>query len=160
MPNHETNYVVVVGDPAPMKGFLDEAFSPGDTTAAYHPDPELVLDFNLIVPQPENIEQGGCNGKHAEGEVCWYDWNVSHWGTKWGAYHHEERVIGGTEAQVEVRLQFETAWTAPTPIFQAIEERWGVAVHAITLDEGGAPPEFYGDPSDYMYVNTSVEFAS
>lgn len=155
MPNHETNYVVVVGEPAAIQRFLAEAFTDGE-----HDEPARVLDFNSILPQPEGIETGGCSGNHPEGVVCWYEWNSANWGTKWGAYSHRELLVTGTEAQLEVRLVFDTAWTQPTPIFVAIEERWGVEVNAITLDEGGAPPEFYGDnASDYLYVDTSVEFA-
>ena len=154
MPNHETNHVVVIGDPARIKTFLDEAFADGG-----HNEPDRVLDFEKILPPPEGIETGGCSGHHEPGVICWYEWNIANWGTKWGAYSHQDVVIAGNEEQVQVRLIFDTAWTQPTPIFEAIEKRWEVEVNAITLDEGGAPPAFYGDNThDYLYVSTSVEF--
>jgi len=162
MPNHETNHVVVIGDPAAMKQFMDEAFSPGDKERL---EPEQILDFNLIVPQPANIEQGGCGGGavggiHLEtGEVCWYSWNCDNWGTKWGAYSHEERELVGHEGEVQLRLRFDTAWSAPTPIFEAIEKRWDLKVVAITIDEGGFPPVHYGDDAaSYIRLTTDGEF--
>jgi hypothetical protein len=149
--------VVVVGDPDKVKRFFDEAFRDGDPDEQ---EPSRVLDFNLITPQPANIEVGPCGRDHAEGVVCWYEWNRANWGTKWGAYSHTEPVLGGNEGQAELKLTFDTAWTSPTPIFQKIEERWGVAVNAITIDEGGYPPVFYGtDVNDYLYINTEVEFS-
>ena len=93
MPNHETNNVVVIGDPEKIKKFLAEAFvQPGalfdeeENDTNDHDFPVLV--FDLIVPQPENIETGGCSGEHEPGVICWYRWNVDNWGTKWGAYSH------------------------------------------------------------------------
>jgi hypothetical protein len=70
------------------------------------------IDFGRIVPEPENIERGGCSGYHAPGVVCWYVWNREHWGTKWNAY--SMRRIGTTG------LYFETAWNTPEPVFHAL----------------------------------------
>jgi hypothetical protein len=157
MPNHESNYVVVVGDPDKVKRFFDEAFRDGNPEDH---EPARVLDFNLIIPQPANIERGNCPGYHAEGVVCWHAWNSSNWGTKWGAYSHTEPQLAGNEGQAELRFTFDTAWTSPIPIFQKIEERWEVAVNAITIDEGGFPPVLYGtNVNDYLQINTNVEFA-
>lgn len=154
MPNWESNFVVVSGDPDKIQRFFTEAFSDGEAN-----EPDRVLDFNLVVPQPANIEVGGCNGQHEEGVVCWYNWNIANWGSKWSATNHREPMLSGNEDTAELKLIFDTAWTQPTPIFEAIEERWEVEVNAITLDEGGAPPVFYGDNvHDHMYVSTSVEF--
>jgi len=161
MPNHETNNVVIIGAPENIRRFAAEAFiQPG---ATYPNDPEAVntasipiLNFDLIVPEPENIERGGCNGQHEDGVICWYTWHLENWGTKWGAYSHEhyelrwfERYAAGDEPREvygRIDLRFETAWSQPTPIFQAIEQRWDVAVHCVTQDEGGYPDVEYGDP--------------
>lgn len=154
MPNHETNNVTIIGEPAKVKAFIAEAFiQPGDPVPGTEETNDRaipVLMFELIVPQPENIEVGGCSGQHAENEVCWYTWNLEHWGTKWGAYnsdHHELRFFENVEGvYARLDLRFDTAWSQPTPIFAAIEERWGVKVHAVTQDEGGFPDTEYGDP--------------
>lgn len=157
MPNHETNNVVIVGDPEKIKKFLAEAFvQPGalfdeeENDTNDHDFPVLV--FDLIVPQPENIETGGCSGEHEPGVICWYRWNIDNWGTKWGAYSHShfqhqtlvKHESGETYGRVDLR--FDTAWSAPIPIFEAIQEKWGVTVHAVTQDEGGYPDVEFGDP--------------
>lgn len=76
---------------------------------------EKIIDFGLIIPQPENIERGGCTGKHEPGVVCWYTWNIENWGTKWGAYDAE---IG------DETLKFDTAWSHPLPIIRALAKKF------------------------------------
>lgn len=75
------------------------------------------IDFATIVPQPPNLEQGGCSGKHAPGIICWYDWQVQNWGTKWNAYDIER--IADNE------IRFDTAWSTPTPIWSRIAKACG-----------------------------------
>lgn len=82
----------------------------------YFSDPELpdfVVDFNKVVPEPANIETGGCTGSHPEGVICWYSWHIENWGTKWGGY---------SAAMVEGGVKFETAWSHPFPIIQALSK--------------------------------------
>lgn len=79
---------------------------------------EVIIDFAMLVPQPENIETGGCTGEHPEGVVCWYDWNITNWGTKWNGYHLE--LEHGDET---VTLRFETAWAHPFPIVEALSKK-------------------------------------
>jgi hypothetical protein len=79
-------------------------------------DAESHIDFNNIIPEPENIERGGCDGRHEEGEICWYDWRCLEWGTKWNAI---------TDTPVElnsnpVTLRFDTAWAHPFPIIETL----------------------------------------
>lgn len=159
MPNHETNTVVVIGKPENVEKFLAEAFT------------DKLIDFEKITPPPANIETGGCSGTHEPGVVCWYEWNVANWGTKWGAYSHGDLTYAkyegyyietddaGDEEGVEGRygradFTFQTAWSAPTPIFEKIESTWNVRVHAVTQDEGGFPDVEYGDP--YSYVESRI----
>jgi len=44
MPNHETNNVLIIGEPNQVAAFVEEAFTDGR------------IDFEKIVPTPENIE--------------------------------------------------------------------------------------------------------
>ncbi|MHC6175442.1 DUF1281 family ferredoxin-like fold protein [Glutamicibacter sp. X7] len=81
---------------------------------------ERIADFNLVVPQPVNIETGGCSREHDEGVVCWWDWNLHYWGTKWNAYRTEiERQDDGT-----AKLRFETAWSHPFPVIEALSKKF------------------------------------
>lgn len=85
------------------------------------------------------------------GAVDWYGWSVENWGTKWGGYSHSHYELGFYQPYREdpaygrVDLRFETAWSQPVPIFEAIQERWGVRVYACTQDEGGFPDVYFPD---------------
>ena len=175
MPNHETNNVVIIGKPENIQRFVAEAFiHPGQP---FPRDPEglvndkdfPLIDFELIVPPPPNIETGGCNGQHEEGVVCWYTWNLENWGTKWGAYSQDHFAVryfdSGNEVEGvygRVDLRFDTAWSQPTPIFEAIQTRWDLVVHAVTQDEGGFPDTEFGNPYDEEVIRkvTTFEFDS
>lgn len=150
MPNHETNHVVIVGTEEKLKRFREEVIKP---TPKDSRNDEFV-DFNAIVPQPPNIETGGCSGQHQPGEVCWYQWNVDNWGTKWGAYDYDpDRTEEKDHSEGRLLyLVFQTAWSAPTPVFAAIEEKYGVEVHAWTEDEGGFDPVEYGEPKRFLEI--------
>lgn len=93
------------------------------------------VDFNLVIPQPENIEHGDCGYPsynvrsdcvHPEtGKVCWYAWNPKNWGTKWNAYDQgwitgegQQPMSSPPEDSNEpVTVKFETAWAIPEPVF-------------------------------------------
>lgn len=93
MPNHITT--IIEGDHESLKSLLDD---------------EGHVDFGRVIPPPVNIETGGCDTHHAPGVICWYQWRIDHWGTKWNAYDTE--VSDG-------RLQFDSAWSHPTPVVVA-----------------------------------------
>ena len=127
MPNHVTN--VVTASNEVLKALMDDK---GNAT------------FTKLVPEPENIETDGCsmdavNGVHAGGVVCWYDWHLSNWGTKWDAY---DSIYTGD------KLQFDTAWSTPAEVWKALhakfpdehieiewaDEDFGYNVGTITID--------------------------
>lgn len=83
------------------------------------PAPARIVDFAAIVPPPPNIETGGCTGTHADGVVCWYEWNVANWGTKWGGYSASDKALPGDLCE----LRFDTAWSHPYPIITALAAR-------------------------------------
>lgn len=83
------------------------------------------IDFNRIIPQPKHILQVdiGSGLKKAYGEdATWYNWRVTNWGTKWGAYGFEP-----DQGWEQNELSFETAWAPPVPIFRELS-CWGVSV--------------------------------
>lgn len=85
-----------------------------------------IVDFGLVIPQPPNIETGGCSHpskfnrdpaqvkEQADGTICWYEWNIANWGTKWGAYNHS--------MDHERAIRFDTAWSHPYPILVALSK--------------------------------------
>lgn len=72
---------------------------------------EGAVDFSIVVPPPSNIETGNCSGKHDEGVVCWYEWNLANWGTKWNA--------GDAYGSGSV-VCFDTAWSPPVEWFEQL----------------------------------------
>jgi Ferredoxin-like domain in Api92-like protein len=58
----------------------------------------------------------------AIGADSWYDWAVKNWGTKWNACRAEINEILEDDGTVEI--SFDTAWSAPFPIFQAIAAKF------------------------------------
>lgn len=81
---------------------------------------ERITDFNSVIPQPANIETGDCPGRHEPGIICWRDWSISNWGTKWNAYDTKTGELeDGTET-----LQFNTAWSHPFPVIEALSVKF------------------------------------
>ncbi|GAA2941070.1 hypothetical protein ACFO7V_16755 [Glutamicibacter bergerei] len=93
---------------------------------------EKITDFNMAIPQPVNIETGGCSRQHEEGVICWYEWNPKSWGTKWNAYETtvEPRENGLTE------LRFDTAWSHPYPVLEKLSKKFpSVLIQVSYADE-------------------------
>jgi len=97
------------------------------------------LDFNKIIPQPENIFNGSLGEKEKqmcieEGRPNWYDWNLENWNTKWGAYSFELN----EDDENTLSFDFQTAWNVPTPIMNKIFElAKGCEIKYLAVDEGG-----------------------
>lgn len=103
MPNHVTNIVTASADV--LNALMNDE---GNAT------------FTNLIPEPENVERGGCpmdavNGVHADGTLCWYEWHIENWGTKWDAY---DSVYTGD------RLQFDTAWATPVKVWEALHAKF------------------------------------
>lgn len=107
MPNHIQNQIT-----APRE-VIDALTRQGD-------DGKTITDFAMVIPVPANIETGNCTRQHPEGVICWLDWNVENWGTKWNAYQTEiEQLDDGT-----AQLRFQTAWSHPHPVIEALSKRF------------------------------------
>lgn len=112
MPNHITNKLTVLGTDEEIEKVFE--FLKG---APYEDGSPRLVDFNKIIPQPANMFHGGLSEEDrrrcsAEGIPNWYDWNIKHWGTKWGAYSIRQREGNS--------ITFETAWSFPEPVAQKL----------------------------------------
>lgn len=87
-------------------------------TALLTPD-HTAIDFNNLIPQPPTIETGPCTGRHDPDTICWRDWNIEHWGTKWNG-----DLIDLTLTSTHGTLTLDTAWSAPLPILFALSVRY------------------------------------
>jgi hypothetical protein len=106
MPNHITNKITFRGNQTNINTIL--TLIRGN---------EQYIDFERILPMPSNIYQGNLGSAEREryGSNNWYDWSIAHWGTKWNAYSSD---FNGNENTIF----FDTAWSAPIPIFQKLAE--------------------------------------
>jgi hypothetical protein len=74
------------------------------------------------------------------GAPTWYEWRCEHWGTKWNAYGAKVTDIGDGS----LRVQFDTAWSLPFPIFETVVSAFpqllfeGLLVVISTLSARGA----------------------
>lgn len=99
----------------------------GDYTPTPPDDKRRLVDFALVIPEPDRMFHGGCNGQHPhphpDGGVydhCWYNWNVENWGTKWNAYD----VAWEDLDDGRVQLNFDTAWSHPEPVITALSKKF------------------------------------
>lgn len=67
-----------------------------------------------------------CRNLYEYGVADWYEWCCRYWGTKWNA----------CQTYWEGRcLSFQTAWSAPHPILEALSKKYGVAFTHQWADE-------------------------
>lgn len=84
----------------------------------------------------------------------WYDWNIANWGTKWDASDAgiDTDYLKPEEENSSISYTFQTAWSVPEPVFQAMvkqhpelsfdfeceeEQGWGVKFTSSDLDDDG-----------------------
>ena len=89
------------------------------------------FDFNTIIAEPKTKEKCAkkyiCDPKeeHIEAFVGrewfnWYKWRYDKWNTKWNSFDLEiERT-----SDSHLIIRFNTAWNEPSPIFQALVNRY------------------------------------
>lgn len=126
MPNWITNKLIINADEKMVQKILSEVKSK-----------DSEFDFNLIVPQPNELEGTTAPARIITDEEYsispdkgitqtmsddliqkygfdnWYDWRYQHWGTKWNS---DEVNICDNE------IEFNTAWCNPMPIFLKLSE--------------------------------------
>jgi len=104
---------------------------------------ECEFDFNQAIPYPQKYKEmddererlgykefhekygeNASDGYNAGG----YDWCIENWGTKWNACEpHRERDV----------MQFETAWSPPSPIVIALAKKFQSVSFYLEYFEGG-----------------------
>lgn len=102
MPNHITNVITIQApEGRSHKEVLDFVASENQ-----------LFDFNKLIPMPQIVVDSiGTPGINP----LWYGWSNENWGTKWNAYE--------TSIKDNV-IRFQTAWSAPAPIFHALHEEF------------------------------------
>ena len=167
MPNHVINVVKFKHLKPNEVDFILEAL-----THEYN-DTERILDFNAIIPEPKTKDKcpEDClvNKDSHVMEVPekpwfdWYAWHNKYWGTKWDAYDGYTKI-----GKTWVMCVFNTAWSAPFPIYEALaqkynfefevkyaDEDYGSNCGKITYDPAADEYEHYCD--DYYDAGTRAE---
>lgn len=160
MPNHDTNYVCIAGSPAEVRRFRKEACQRDAKSGLNMPN------FDVLAPQPDYVLD---STKHLSSDPAWYAWRIRHWGTKWEPYEPIMDEVKDLTDDISVMyMVFHTAWSPPTPIFEAIEQQYDLRVWAETVDEGGfEQPSYRGSKYGYPvrkreiaeYDDEEVEYA-
>jgi hypothetical protein len=100
----------------------------------------------LVSIAPENLQKAELMKEAVDttGFTSWYDWSIRNWGTKWNSMHFK-RISDDPFVFV-----FDTAWSAPVPVFEALAERFpNLQIHCATFDEGwGFAAEGWFNPPD------------
>ena len=160
MPNHVTHRLQISGPAEKIKAFKEAFLSIEEDS--------VMLDFERIIPMPEIISktvsgytiidgqtvsswiEEEIDGKRVKrlpteeeqkllaeaGAANWYDWSCQNWGTKWNSYSGTWQYEDGAD---QAKLTFDTAWSTPDPIFEAIAlrpEAEGLTIEIVAFDEG------------------------
>lgn len=75
-----------------------------------HPREEEMADYKSVI---------GWNGKSIDDPTGWYEWNRSHWGTKW-----DVEDISVVQDEEGVCYYFNTAWSPPTVAMVTLSEQF------------------------------------
>ena len=159
MPNHVENDLVITGDPETLRAFVAYAEGPAGTGG---PDKETVLlSAHRFIPYPEQydvdrMECTKCRHQFPRGQgedmfpkcpQCGsstkdgynrggYDWCIEHWGTKWGLY--EVELVEDLSEDDQLIYTFQSAWSPPIPVIQAMSKQFPSLSFALDYFEGGA----------------------
>jgi len=111
VPDFVTNKLIFTGDEETINELLtkiayDENQDSGSTKPIIG-----TIDFEKIIPIPENICQ-----EYLNGEDNWYFWCNSNWNTKWNSISLDE------EYHNDNTIMFDTAWKPPFPIIKKLSE--------------------------------------
>ena len=127
MPNWCSNEVQIDGSKEDIAKFKEECFTDHKG--------ESVLDFSKILPEPD-YDKPKKDGTHNNGVQTelhsvmpdWWTWRNDNWGTKWNlAPTHDGDLtayITVEDREDIIQLEFDTAWSPPSGIYEAIVDKY------------------------------------
>lgn len=91
------------------------------TWASKYDDAEDMIE-DMIKSGRANMKEGqmALDNIRDYGHQDWHKWNSANWGTKWNAYSQEYKEDG--------TIKFETAWSTPYPVIEALSRKFPEAV--------------------------------
>ena len=127
MPNWCMNKLTVTGPEADVQRFKEMAVGqspwlrPGE-----RPEEPNVLNFHSLVPIPDEVLAAG----YAD---AGYDWEVAHWGCKWGA--RDACILDEWDGHIE--YEFNTAWSPPIEFLEQVAKQFPSLLFLLDYDEPG-----------------------
>ncbi len=127
MPNWCSNEVQIDGSGEDIAKFKEECFTDHKGVA--------VLDFSKVLPEPD-YDKPKKDGTHNNGVQTepssvmpdWWNWRNENWGTKWNLVPNPEGNLSGYDfvdhGKDYIQLEFETAWSPPDGIYEAIVAKY------------------------------------
>lgn len=122
------NEVSIHGEEQEVAKFVDECFTEVDN--------QQVLDFDKVLPEPD-YDKPKKDGTHNDGVQTklnapyehpdWYTWRNANWGTKWNLVPAKGGSVDGYSVDITkdyINLTFDTAWSPPDGIYDAIGDRY------------------------------------
>jgi hypothetical protein len=135
MPNWVSNSLNIIGDKEQITRLVAQVSAPYTTKGSEWVDGKMITvdavvtdqDFsfwNISRPEGEDLDKynesmGG--GTHAT--PFWYEWNSTHWNTKWEACDATSELTHG-EKESWASYHFQTAWSPPTIVLAKLAEQY------------------------------------
>jgi len=145
MPNWCENEVTLThSDPAQLKR-LAEAFDSGKFLSAVLPEPDYTVtpvaktypEFDAIHAKTPEDREKALKNEPTIREDAWWDWRVSHWGTKWevGMDKGRENYAQLNDAGTKLFVSFDSAWSPPLGVYEELR-RQGFGIAAYYWEQG------------------------
>ena len=127
MPNWCSNEVQFDGSEEDIAKFKEECFTDRKGVA--------VLDFSKVLPEPD-YDKPKKDGTHNDGVQTelhsvmpdWWNWRNENWGTKWNLVPDHDgdltAYITVEDGEDFIMLEFDTAWSPPSGIYEAIVDKY------------------------------------
>lgn len=147
MPNWCNNDLTVRGNPEYLKKLSDAAA-------------EGTL-FQFIKPMPEALRdtvKGSGEEKQevfVDGVNNWYDWCVNNWSTKWD---NSEAYSNELVSDDELVLSFDTAWSPPIGVYEALLDKDEVEEVYATYYESGMDFAGIWDNGDDQFMEDLTQY--
>jgi hypothetical protein len=153
MPNWCENTILIQGDPAVMEDLMNTLEEGGNP-----------FSFNKVIKMPDALEGTSAPERNEEvkkrnvelyGSADWYDWASTNWGTKWNSsdtHITDDNTDLRLPGYRTVRIQFNTAWAPPFPVYDMLAVRFPNTNIYICYDEPGCDFSGYRMYSDGKVV--------
>lgn len=164
MPNWCYNALTVSGEPDDLKSFVKANMGvPAKYPPVYDKKGRCLTDstpkttphfcFNALLPTPKEVlEMGFCCHEEISDSakisaifgntiapLDGFHWNIANWGTKWDIYNDNitEETINWSEKGDSIFIEFDTAWSPPTPWFETVVSKFPTLHFTLHYEEPG-----------------------